>query len=107
MAVPKIVILSDGTGNAASNVWRTNVWRLFQSLDLRSNEQAAKYDDGVGTWSFLPLAILGGAFGYGLKRNILDAMRGDSRSNGLRMATLERNIRSSPPMYPTLVLTTP
>ena len=73
MAVPKIVILSDGTGNAASSVWRTNVWRIFQSLDLRSNEQAAKYDDGVGTWSFLPLAILGGAFGYGLKRNILDA----------------------------------
>ena len=62
MAVPKIVILSDGTGNAASSVWRTNVWRIFQSLDLRSNEQAAKYDDGVGTSSFLPLAILGGAF---------------------------------------------
>jgi uncharacterized protein (DUF2235 family) len=62
MAVPKIVILSDGTGNAASSVWRTNVWRIFQSLDLRSNEQAAKYDDGVGTWSFLPLAILGGAW---------------------------------------------
>jgi len=75
MAVPKIVILSDGTGNAASNVWRTNVWRIFQSLDLRSNEQAAKYDDGVGTSFFLPLAILGGAFGYGLKRNILDAYK--------------------------------
>ena len=75
MAVPKIVILSDGTGNAASSVWRSNVWRIFQSLDLRSNEQAAKYDDGVGTSSFLPLAILGGAFGYGLKRNILDAYK--------------------------------
>lgn len=75
MAVPKIIILSDGTGNAASSVWRTNVWRIFQSLDLRSNDQAAKYDDGVGTSSFLPLAILGGAFGYGLKRNILDAYK--------------------------------
>src|SRR3981081_1000974 len=75
MAVSKIIILSDGTGNAASSVWRTNVWRIFQSLDLRSNEQAAKYDDGVGTSSFLPLAILGGAFGYGLKRNILDAYK--------------------------------
>lgn len=75
MAVPKIIILSDGTGNAASSVWRTNVWRIFQSLDLRTNEQAAKYDDGVGTSSFLPLAILGGAFGYGLKRNILDAYK--------------------------------
>ena len=64
MAVPKIVILSDGTGNAASSVWRSNVWRIFQSLDLRSDEQAAKYDDGVRTSSFLPLAILGGVFGY-------------------------------------------
>jgi uncharacterized protein (DUF2235 family) len=75
MAVPKIIVLSDGTGNAASSVWRTNVWRIFQSLDLRSNDQAAKYDDGVGTSSFFPLAILGGAFGYGLKRNILDAYK--------------------------------
>jgi uncharacterized protein (DUF2235 family) len=75
MASPKIIILSDGTGNAASSVWRTNVWRIFQSLDLRSNDQAAKYDDGVGTSSFVPLAILGGAFGYGLKRNILDAYK--------------------------------
>jgi len=75
MPSPKIIILSDGTGNAASSVWRTNVWRIFQALDLQSNSQAAKYDDGVGTSSFVPLAILGGAFGYGLKRNILDAYK--------------------------------
>uniref|UniRef100_E6VQ24 T6SS Phospholipase effector Tle1-like catalytic domain-containing protein n=1 Tax=Rhodopseudomonas palustris (strain DX-1) TaxID=652103 RepID=E6VQ24_RHOPX len=75
MPVPKIIILSDGTGNAASSVWRTNVWRMFQALDLRENDQAAKYDDGVGTSSFLPLAILGGAFGYGLKRNVLDCYK--------------------------------
>lgn len=75
MPSPKIIILSDGTGNAASSVWRTNVWRIFQSLDLQGNTQAAKYDDGVGTSKFIPLAILGGAFGYGLKRNILDAYK--------------------------------
>jgi uncharacterized protein (DUF2235 family) len=75
MASPKIIILSDGTGNAASSVWRTNVWRMFQALDLQSNTQAAKYDDGVGTSSFIPLALLGGAFGYGLRRNILDAYK--------------------------------
>jgi uncharacterized protein (DUF2235 family) len=75
MASLKIIILSDGTGNAASSVWRTNVWRMFQALDLQDNTQAAKYDDGVGTSSFTPLAILGGAFGYGLKRNILDAYK--------------------------------
>lgn len=80
MPSPKIIILSDGTGNAASSVWRTNVWRVFQALDLQGNSQAAKYDDGVGTSSFVPLAILGGAFGYGLKRNILDAYKFISRN---------------------------
>jgi uncharacterized protein (DUF2235 family) len=67
-----IVLMSDGTGNAASKVWRTNVWRLFQSLDLTNSRQVANYDDGVGTSSFKPLAVLGGVFGWGLKRNVLD-----------------------------------
>src|SRR3954468_11453102 len=68
----KIILLSDGTGNSASKVWRTNVWRTFDSLDLSNSDQVAFYDDGVGTSSFKPLAIIGGAFGYGLKRNVLD-----------------------------------
>src|SRR5258708_3138306 len=67
----KIIVLSDGTGNSAAKVWRTNVWRLFESLDLRKSDQIAIYDDGVGTSSFKPLALLGGAFGVGLKRNVL------------------------------------
>ncbi len=68
----KIILLSDGTGNSASKVWRTNVWRTFESLDLSNSDQVAFYDDGVGTSSFKPLAIIGGAFGYGLKRNVID-----------------------------------
>lgn len=68
----KIILLSDGTGNSAAKVWRTNVWRVFESIDLSGSGQVAFYDDGVGTSSFKPLAILGGAFGYGLKRNVLD-----------------------------------
>ncbi len=68
----KIILLSDGTGNSAAKVWRTNVWRVFESIDLSGSSQVAFYDDGVGTSSFKPLAILGGAFGYGLKRNVLD-----------------------------------
>ncbi|MGE5303889.1 MAG: DUF2235 domain-containing protein [Alphaproteobacteria bacterium] len=67
-----IVVLSDGTGNAASSIWRTNVWRIFQSIDLANSSQVAHYDDGVGTSSFKPLAILGGGFGWGLKRNVID-----------------------------------
>ncbi len=68
----RIILLSDGTGNSASKVWKSNVWRVFESLDLRGEEQVAFYDDGVGTSSFKPLAILGGVFGWGLKRNVLD-----------------------------------
>jgi uncharacterized protein (DUF2235 family) len=68
----KIILLSDGTGNSAAKVWRTNVWRVFESLDLSGSDQVAFYDDGVGTSSFKPLAIMGGAFGWGLKRNVLD-----------------------------------
>jgi uncharacterized protein (DUF2235 family) len=67
----RIVLLSDGTGNSAAKVWRTNVWRLFEALDLSSSDQVACYDDGVGTSSFRPWALLGGAFGFGLKRNVI------------------------------------
>jgi uncharacterized protein (DUF2235 family) len=72
MANKRIILLSDGTGNSAGKVWRTNVWRTFEVLDLTGAQQIAFYDDGVGTSSFKPLAILGGAFGFGLKRNVLD-----------------------------------
>jgi len=67
----RIILLSDGTGNSAAKVWRTNVWRTFESIDLTKPDQIAIYDDGVGTSSFKPAAILGGAFGFGLKRNVL------------------------------------
>lgn len=68
-----IVLLSDGTGNSSSALFKTNVWRLYQALDLTDpNVQIAAYDDGVGTSTFKPLAIVGGAFGYGLKRNVQD-----------------------------------
>src|SRR5215475_16026253 len=68
----RIIVLSDGTGNSAAQVWRTNVWRTFEALDLTGSDQVAFYDDGVGTSSFKPLALLGGAFGIGLKRNVID-----------------------------------
>lgn len=69
--VKNIVLLSDGTGNSAGKVWRTNVWRVFEGLDLSDPLQVACYDDGVGTSAFKPLAVLGGAFGWGLRRNVL------------------------------------
>ena len=75
-----IVLLSDGTGNSAAKIRRTNVWRMYEALDLRTGDQVALYDDGVGTSSVKPLAWLGGALGWGLKRNVRDLYTFASRN---------------------------
>ena len=73
-----LVVFSDGTGNSSGKLFRTNVWRTYQALDLADPQdpehprQFAFYDDGVGTSSFKPLAMLGGAIGVGLARNVRD-----------------------------------
>ena len=73
-----IVLLSDGTGNSRGKHFRTNVWRVYEALDLadpkdpKTPRQFAFYDDGVGRASFKPLALLGGAIGFGLARNVRD-----------------------------------
>jgi uncharacterized protein (DUF2235 family) len=67
-----LIVLSDGTGNSSAKLFKTNVWRLYEALDLNCPDQLALYDDGVGTAALAPLALLGGVFGWGLKRNVLD-----------------------------------
>ena len=67
-----ICVFSDGTGNGAAKRHGTNVWRLYQALDVHRDDQIACYDDGVGSQEFLPLKLLGGAFGFGLKTNVLE-----------------------------------
>ena len=68
----KIVLLSDGTGNSAAKLHKTNVWRLYDALNLHRDDQVAMYDDGVGSQQFLLFKLLGGAFGWGLKRNVIE-----------------------------------
>jgi uncharacterized protein (DUF2235 family) len=68
----KLAVFADGTGNSASKSLKTNVWRLYQALDLAQDDQIAVFDDGVGTSSFKPLKVLGLALGVGVKRNIID-----------------------------------
>lgn len=75
-----ILLFSDGTGNSSGKLFKTNVWRTYEAADLGPpppglRPQIAFYDDGVGTSSFRPLAVLGGIFGFGLKRNVLDLYR--------------------------------
>jgi hypothetical protein len=64
--------MGDGTGNSSAKVQKTNVWRIYQALDLSNEKQIARYDNGVGTPSNRYLALAGGTFGWGLKRNVLD-----------------------------------
>ena len=76
--MPKnIIICSDGTGNTAIKGRGTNVFKMFEAIDLNGHRtnpnldpQVAFYDDGVGTETFLPLKLLGGAFGFGLAKNV-------------------------------------
>ena len=65
-----IILLSDGTGNSAAKLHKTNVWRVYQALDLTTDHQLVQYDDGVGTSSLRPMALIGSAFGLGLANNV-------------------------------------
>src|SRR6187397_150500 len=77
-AMPKnIVVCSDGTGNTAIKGRGTNVFKLFEAIDLNGHKtrpeltpQVVLYDDGVGTETFKPLKIFTGATGWGLSRNV-------------------------------------
>ena len=70
-----IVVCCDGTGNRGGKTRGTNVWRMFCAVDQHSDEplQVTYYDDGVGTDDLHWLRLLGGAFGWGLSRNIRQA----------------------------------
>lgn len=77
-----IVICSDGTGNTTIKGRGTNVFKLFEAVDVNGHRrdpalprQLAFYDDGVGTESLKYLRIFAGATGYGLSRNIKQLYR--------------------------------
>lgn len=76
-----IVLFSDGTGNGSASPFKTNVWRLYQAIDIKppknpkdpkTPEQLVYYDNGVGTENFKPIAALGGALGIGVWANVRD-----------------------------------
>jgi uncharacterized protein (DUF2235 family) len=77
MANKNIVICSDGTGNSAVKGRGTNVFKLFEAIDVNGHRadmslrrQLAFYDDGVGTQELRWIRIFSGATGYGLSRNV-------------------------------------
>jgi Uncharacterized alpha/beta hydrolase domain (DUF2235) len=69
----KIILLSDGTGNSSAKIWRTNVWRIFEAIDLSASEQVAFYDDGVGTSALCARRTIGEPpLGEHVSRRFLD-----------------------------------
>ena len=76
--MPKnIIICADGTGNTTIKGRGTNVFKLYEAVDQNGHrfdstavQQVAIYHDGVGTESLKWLRIFGGAFGWGLSRNV-------------------------------------
>src|SRR5262245_5324839 len=77
-----LIVLSDGTGNSAAKSAKTNVWRLYQALDLTDGRQVAVFGDGVGTSSVKVLRVLGLALGIGVKRNVLNLYKFLCRNYG-------------------------
>lgn len=77
-----IILCSDGTGNSTIKGRGTNVFKLFEAVDVnghRSNprlrRQLAFYDDGVGTEELKWIRAFAGATGYGLSRNVKQLYR--------------------------------
>jgi uncharacterized protein (DUF2235 family) len=79
MAGKNIVLCSDGTGNIDIKARGSNVFKLYEAIDIQGHKinpklqpQVAFYDDGVGTSRLFPLRLVEGAFGWGFTQNVKD-----------------------------------
>jgi uncharacterized protein (DUF2235 family) len=79
----QLILCIDGTNNRFCDK-PTNVLRVFRSLPKNSDTVMTYYDQGVGTfglsetlfeWQKVPSRIAGLAFGWGIRRNVLNAYR--------------------------------
>jgi uncharacterized protein (DUF2235 family) len=62
-----IVVFSDGTGKEGGRAHNTNVYKLFNMVEDRTEQQIAFYDRGLGTgWR----KITGNVAGMGISKNI-------------------------------------
>ena len=75
MIMPKNIILcADGTGNEGGHTPDSNVFKIFNAIDLNSDspKQITFYDNGVGTQRNKYIKGLSGALGFGFGRNVRD-----------------------------------
>jgi uncharacterized protein (DUF2235 family) len=68
--MPKnIVVFSDGTGQEGGKGNNTNVYKLFNMIEDRTENQVSFYDRGLGTgWR----KITGNVGGMGISKNIIE-----------------------------------
>lgn len=79
MAPKNIILCSDGTGNTAIKDRGTNVFKLYEAIDLHGHaddptlpRQIAFYDDGCGSQGWGPIPMLKQAVGWGLGHSVKD-----------------------------------
>jgi len=72
MANKKLIVCSDGTWQEINVTYPTNVAKIKAAIEaVKSPDQKVFYDAGVGTRNKIA-KLFGGAFGWGLKKNIKD-----------------------------------
>ena len=67
-----IVVFSDGTGQKGGVDNNTNIYKLFNMIEDRTNRQIVYYDPGLGTGMEGIAGLIGGR---GFSRNMLDCYR--------------------------------
>lgn len=67
-----IIIFSDGTGQKGGKSYNTNIYKLFNMIEDRTEKQIAYYDAGLGTGMEGVAGLIGGR---GFSRNMLDCYR--------------------------------
>lgn len=82
MQPKNIIVCADGTGNKGGYSPDSNVYKVYKAVNknfkgkckdkVSISEQILFYDNGIGTTKNKILRTLGGAFGFGFKRNVCD-----------------------------------
>lgn len=73
----RLIVCCDGTWQKLASSYPTNVVKIAQAVKPVSNDgtpQSVFYDEGIGTGDQLN-KLVGGAFGWGIDKNIQDAYR--------------------------------
>lgn len=67
-----IILCADGTGNKGGYTPSSNVYKIYNAININDKPQIRFYDNGVGTEKNKYYRGLAGAFGLGFKSNVID-----------------------------------